>query len=356
MSAQGQSARHKAPVFVVGCPRSGTTLLYDMLLSAGGFAVYLAESNVFNLLLPRFGNPGIESNRRRLLDVWLQTKLFRATHLPPGPLQARLRSECHHGGDFLRVFMEEICRVQQADRWADNSPEEILYLPLIKRLFPNALVVHIIRDGRAAALSLTKQGWIRPLPGDERLLASGLYWQWIVDKGRTYGKALGADYIEVRFEDLVANPRATLAKLEQFLDHELNYDRIQQSAIGSVSEPNTSFPRESNLPGFDPVGRWKQAFSPAGLSDFEHLVGPTLQELGYELRTGASADSLRAKRTRALYRTYFDGKVWLKNTWLYRTYYRLLDGKTNAARINFIVMADDVTRPDIPGQLTPLSS
>ncbi|PYV46767.1 MAG: hypothetical protein DMG92_17480, partial [Acidobacteria bacterium] len=47
-----------------------------MLLSAGGFAVYLAESNVFNLLVPRFGNPGVESNRRRLLDVWLQTKLF----------------------------------------------------------------------------------------------------------------------------------------------------------------------------------------------------------------------------------------------------------------------------------------
>ena len=46
--------KNKAPVFVLGCPRSGTTVLYHMLLSAGGFAVYRAESNVFNLLVPRF--------------------------------------------------------------------------------------------------------------------------------------------------------------------------------------------------------------------------------------------------------------------------------------------------------------
>jgi hypothetical protein len=47
--------RNDAPVFVVGCPRSGTTVLYHMLLSAGGFAVYRSESNVFNLLVTRFG-------------------------------------------------------------------------------------------------------------------------------------------------------------------------------------------------------------------------------------------------------------------------------------------------------------
>jgi hypothetical protein len=64
-------ARENAPVFVVGCPRSGTTLLYNMLLSSGGFAVYLAESNVFNLLVPRFGDLSVRANRERLMDAWL---------------------------------------------------------------------------------------------------------------------------------------------------------------------------------------------------------------------------------------------------------------------------------------------
>lgn len=349
MTGQAQSTRSTAPVFVVGCPRSGTTLLYDMLLSAGGFAVYLAESNVFNLLVPRFGDPGVESNRRRLLDVWLQTKLFRAGHIDPAPLQARLDAECHHAGDFLKIFMEEICRTQQVNRWADNSPEEILYLPLIKLLFPNALVVHIIRDGRDAAASLNKQGWIRPLPGDRRLLASGMYWEWIVRKGRSYGKALGADYTELRFEDLIARPKQILADLGKFLDHDLDYERIRQVGIGSVGQPNTSFPQESKNAGFNPIGRWKTSFSPSELAEFEDAVGPYLQELGYPVANSAdSKHSSRAARKRALYPRYFDTKIWLKNTWLYRAYYGRLDRSVNISRINYIVMADDVTRPAIP--------
>jgi hypothetical protein len=251
--------------------------------------------------------------------------------------------------------MEEICREQQMERWGDNSPEEILYLPTIKRLLPNALFVHIIRDGRAVALSLTKQGWIRPLPGDDRLLASGLYWDWITRKGRGYGKALAGDYIEVSFEDLIADPRTTLSRLGRFLDHDLDYDRIRQNGIGAVSRPNTSFRRESDQPSFDPVGRWKEAFSEAQLAAFEELVGPTLQELGYALKSEADMHSARADRKRALYRRYFDFKVWLKNTWLYRSYYRLLSDRNNASRIDYIVMADDVTRPVIPGTLSSIS-
>ena len=65
--AVGTAAQSKAPVFVLGCPRSGTTLLYHMLLSAGNFAVYRAESQVFNLLEPHFGSLSQAANRRKLL-------------------------------------------------------------------------------------------------------------------------------------------------------------------------------------------------------------------------------------------------------------------------------------------------
>ena len=64
------SSRSKAPVFVLGCPRSGTTLLYHMLLSAGNFVVYRAESQVFNLLEPRFGDLRVDRNKAALLEAW----------------------------------------------------------------------------------------------------------------------------------------------------------------------------------------------------------------------------------------------------------------------------------------------
>src|SRR5207237_3145399 len=86
--------RSKAPVFVLGCPRSGTTVLYHMLLSAGGFAVYRAESNVFNLLVPRFGDLRSARNRHTLMECWLRSKLFRVSGLEAAEITAKIMAEC----------------------------------------------------------------------------------------------------------------------------------------------------------------------------------------------------------------------------------------------------------------------
>lgn len=101
----GNVRTSKAPVFVVGCPRSGTTLLYHMLLSAGDFAVYRAESQVFNLLLPRFGDLRIRRNRQHLMDQWLQTAMFTLSGLDPVRTKAKVLDECRNYGDFLRIYM-----------------------------------------------------------------------------------------------------------------------------------------------------------------------------------------------------------------------------------------------------------
>jgi hypothetical protein len=64
-----KTARSKSPVFVIGCSRSGTTLLYHMLLSSGNFAVYRMESQIFNLLEPRFRSLSKPQNKRKMLDA-----------------------------------------------------------------------------------------------------------------------------------------------------------------------------------------------------------------------------------------------------------------------------------------------
>src|SRR4051794_33913417 len=83
-------SRSKAPVFVLGCGRSGTKMLYHTLLSAGGFAVYHAESNAFNLIGLRFGNLKHRRNRENLLDAWLRSKLFQRTGLRPEQIAPRI--------------------------------------------------------------------------------------------------------------------------------------------------------------------------------------------------------------------------------------------------------------------------
>jgi Sulfotransferase family len=307
------TARSKAPVFVLGCGRSGTTLLYHMLLSAGGFAVYRAESNAINLLEPRFGNLSLKRNKERLMDAWLASKLFERSGLDAATIRAKVIAECRNGGDFLRIVMEEIARTQRMERWAECTPEHLLHLPRIKETIPEALIVHIIRDGRDVALSNAKVGYVRRGWWDRmpNVLACGLYWEWIVRKGRADGSKLGSDYMEVRFEDLLLNPCTVLAKVSAFIEQELDYDRIRAVGIGSVSKPNTSF-REEGEREFNPVGRWKKGFTPDLLATFEGLVGGLLQEVGYKLATPDAAKLNRSELRRAIYRGYFDSKLWLK--------------------------------------------
>jgi hypothetical protein len=309
-----QGDRRKAPVFVLGCPRSGTTVLYHMLLSAGDFAVYRWESNVFNLLAPRFGGMRSARDRRELMKCWLNSMPFRVSGLDAARIETKLVAECRSAGDFLRLVMAEVARIQGVERWADCTPEHLLYMEEIKRQIPNALFIHIIRDGRDVALSYVKQGWSHPLPWDrgEEFGVAGLYWEWLVRKGREQEKRLGSDYREVRFEDLVANPREVLTQLGKFIEHDLDYDRIQLAGIGSVSEPNSSFTRESEGP-FNPIGRWKTKMAPKQIADFEELVGPYLKELGYELGSDASRrTSVRAVRMRSSYLPMFGAKHWAR--------------------------------------------
>jgi hypothetical protein len=314
LESVGEMSRKTAPVFVLGCPRSGTTVLYHMLLSAGGFAVYRSESNVFNLLVPRFHGMRSAADRKELLDVWLRSKLYRVSGLDAGEISTKIMAECHGGGDFLRIVMQEIAHQQGVGRWADCTPDHLLYMQEIKRQIPDALFVHIIRDGRDVALSYARQRWSYPLPWDrnERLGVSALYWEWAVRKGREQGKRLGADYREVRFEELITNPQQSLEQLGLFIDHDLDYDRIQRAGIGSVSKPNSSFAGESEEI-FNPVARWKTKMSRDQIGGLEQLIGEALLELGYGL-TSDRRMSLRSARLRATYLALFRAKHWMKAT------------------------------------------
>jgi hypothetical protein len=315
VSQKAAGWRSKAPVFVIGCGRSGTTLLYHMILSAGNFAVYRTESNVINLLEPRFGDLSKKRNKERLLEAWYGSRLYTLSGLDQQKIGSKVMAECRNGGDFLRLIMEEMAREQGVERWAECTPEHILHLPRIKETIPNALIVHIIRDGRDSALSTDKQGYIRRLPWDHKpgVMACGIYWEWMVNTGRRDGRLLGDNYTEVHFEELVKNPRETLARLGAFIQHDLDYDRIKAAGIGSVTEPNTSF-RADSQQTFSPVQRWKTSYTRDDLATMEVLIGGTLRDLGYELETSPSEvkNLSELKRMRAIYLRYFDTKLYLK--------------------------------------------
>lgn len=286
-------------------------MLYDMLISSGGFAEYRTESNALNLLEPRFGNLAKPVVQRRLLDAWFGCRLGTLSGLERPQLEAALARECRNGGDFLRIVMESIAQRQGAWRWADTTPEHLLFLDRIKETIPNALIVHVIRDGRDVALSTERLGWIRRLRFDSlpNVMACAMHWEWMVNRGRAAGRRLGRDYMEVRFERLVNEPQSALTELAAFMEHDLDYDQIR---LRSRRRPNSSF-RSEEKTDFNPVERWRRHMTPGDLETMEQLVGGTLTELGYARGgTATGRTSATLATTRTLYRALFDTKRFLK--------------------------------------------
>jgi len=307
--------RKTRPVFIVGCHRSGTNLLYDMLLSAGGFAVYRGYLPVYKMLIPRFGNLATLDNRQKLMNTWIRSKGFRRSGVDAEELTVTVLDECRSGGDFIRMVMSRIARSQNVSRWMVYDPDNLLHIPRIKAETPEALFVHIIRDGRDVSLSLSKMGGFKPVPwygGPKGLLPTAAYWEWMVRKGRHYGLPIPSDYMEVRYEELVSDPRAALRKLELFLDHDLDYDCIQNAGLGRLREPNSSFPEEKGRGS--PVNRWRAKLSSDELVSIEAMIGEYLEELGYPLSSPQAVRKagLREKYTRTFYFELLNAKLWLK--------------------------------------------
>src|SRR5215472_11314894 len=102
-SPSRESAPMRAPVFIVGCPRSGTSFLYHLLLSAGGFAEFRTQMNVYDVLEPIYGDLGVPGNKQRMLREWLTSKAFQVSGLEEEDTRRRVVGECRSASDFLRI-------------------------------------------------------------------------------------------------------------------------------------------------------------------------------------------------------------------------------------------------------------
>ena len=164
-----------APVFIVGCPRSGTTLLRN-LLSSHPHLAFRGESHFIPSFLGRHGDPPDERAARKLATEILNLRWVRdwGLELVPGDFAA----ERSFSAIVARLYAE-VVRVEGKRRWGDKTPQYVLEIPLLFRLFPDARVLHIIRDGRDVALS-----WLAVNFGPENVYTSALEWRKYVEAGR----------------------------------------------------------------------------------------------------------------------------------------------------------------------------
>ena len=252
-----------APVFVIGSPRSGTTLLRLILDSH-----------------PRI-SCGEETHFLRDLEtvVGRNWELVATYGLPREWWIEHIR-------ELYQAFQAEVLARSGKVRWAEKDPTYTLHLPFIEELFPDALYVHLLRDGYDVVASFRDRWGYK-----SAARAARTEWARYVTAARELGTRLPQDrFLEVRYEELVADPDEQGRRIFGFLGEAwdpavLEFDPADHSATDRY-QWFTAQRREAG--GEDStiyrsrVGAGAASLDPVLRTILRRRHGPLLRELGYQ--------------------------------------------------------------------------
>lgn len=198
-------------LFVVGSGRSGTTLLRAMLDAHPDLTIPGESYFIEQMARRRDGFRRDGRFARDLFEAELFADLrFRAWNLPPDAVRAEFdeRPPVDIASAVRGTYRAAAARMGKT-RWGDKTPSYALCVPLLADLLPEAVFVHLVRDPRDVAASYARAGW-----GPRTMTAAGHAWRSRVVAAAGAGRALGPGrYLEVRYEDLVGDPAAHLARI-----------------------------------------------------------------------------------------------------------------------------------------------
>jgi hypothetical protein len=292
------------PIFVLGCPRSGTTLLQLMLHAHPRIAIPSETRFVLTSYERRntFGDLREEPNRRALASsiVGERQTLFNDLGLDAAGVSDEIVEGPPTLGSAIGIVFRAYARRCDKPRWGDKRPGYYQYIPALLRMFPDAQIVHLIRDGRDCVASLLTMPWFK-----QDIYAAICSWNEAIDSGRRAARRLPADtYREVRYEDLVADPARQLAALCEFLGEDYDPAMTEPHKVAGSAIPErqrTAWHAETQRQVTKaPSGRWSQRLEPWQIALCEMAMGGRLRSLGYELsRAGRTPAGHQARYLRA---------------------------------------------------------
>ena len=274
-----------APLLILGVRRSGTTLLRVMLDRHSELALP-DESYFVPQLAHRHGD---RPDPERFVDDLRRLPTLREW----GVELAAVAERIHPGmtlGEAVGAVYEVYAESRGKRRWGDKTPMYMQHLPLLKRLWPDARFVHLVRDGRDAARSflgmpagIVTRTWAHP----RDVADFACQWATEVRAARTLGRRVGGRYRELRYEDLVRDPEAALRQVCEHADLRYEPALLDYAADVDVSaKPHQQRLRQPPTPG---VRNWRRELPRADALAFEEVAGDVLAELGYELLDDANA-------------------------------------------------------------------
>jgi hypothetical protein len=291
---RSRTSRPPAP-FVVGVGRSGTTLLRLMLDAHPDLAMPPETGFIPELI--KAARPD-DATPEQLLEALTSHRKWGDFPMEPEELLVRWRglNRITPRG-AVRSFYELYAEKQGKPRWGDKTPGYTMEMRKISRVLPEARFVHVIRDGRAVALSRMKTLALRPTEMEN----VARRWRRRLLKAQRQGARL-EHYLEIRYETLVREPEPTLRRVAEFAElpwdsamlefHERSEERLSEldrdipawgKKLPRSAESRMALHQQTTKP-LDParIDRWRDELSAEDVATFERVAGDVLVELGYE--------------------------------------------------------------------------
>jgi hypothetical protein len=291
---------HLTPApFVVGVGRSGTTLL-RLMLDAHPDLAMPPETGFVPDLIAAAKREG--ATPETLLEAVTGHRKWGDFPMSEQELLERWRGlERLRARGAVRAFFELYAAHQGKPRWGDKTPGYTMYMGPISNTLPEAHFVHVIRDGRAVALSRMRTLALRPT----EISKVARRWQKRLHKARDKGANLD-HYLEIRYEALIREPEQTLRQVAEFIDlpwdpgmldyHERSSERLAEldrdipawgKKLPRSAESRMALHQQTTKPPDTArIDRWRDELSAEEIESFEREAGQTLTELGYELAAG----------------------------------------------------------------------
>jgi hypothetical protein len=256
----------RAPIFIGGMFKSGTSLLRAMLGQHSAIASGL-ETYWFD-----WDWSARESDDMKVMYARLAHFFDMSVAEVTGMAIDSATAE-----EFLATLMTEVARRQGKPRWAEKTPGNVAHADRIWAAWPDAKIVHIIRDPRDVFASLVEaRKWDSPDEFADR-------WVSTIGRGlRLKGEInpSAKSYLAIRYEDLIAAPEQTMrrviefigepweAAIAQFNGRQEDFDKVLE-ATGKAS---TTLERLKEPLTGDRVGIWPQVLSQAQVAAIQQAV------------------------------------------------------------------------------------
>jgi hypothetical protein len=235
----------------------------------------------------------------RFCDDVARISTLRDWGVRPADVSERLRSGATTADGIAAIF-EAYAAARGKQRWGDKTPMYMSRLGLLDRLFPAARLVHVVRDGRDAARSflempagLVTESWSHP----RDVATFACQWRTEVRAARDLGRRAGPDrYLELRYEELVADAGGTLRAVAAFAG--IEFDPAMLSYPGTLDL--AAKPHQARLAQPPTVGvrDWRTEMAAADVAAFEAIAGDTLAAYGYEAADAGPPGSAARARLR----------------------------------------------------------